>query len=310
MKMTQRVKKILANYQSDCPGVKTNLARLLMQGKLGGSGKLVILPVDQGFEHGPARSFAVNPAAYDPLYHYQMAVDAQLSAFAAPLGMLQAGADTFAGQIPTILKMNSANSLSEQAEGPNQAITGSIQDALELGCSAIGFTTYPGSNHNMELLEEIAELSREAKSYGIATVTWAYVRGTHLDKNAETAVDNIAYGAHMAALMGAHIIKVKLPTDHIDGTASKDAFQKNKIAISTPADRVKEVVRSCFDGRRMVVFSGGDAKGLDAVYDDARAIRDGGGHGSIIGRNAFQRPREEALEMFDKMIKILTAKQP
>src|SRR5690242_11458075 len=105
MQVTERVKKILEAYESDNPGTKANLARILMQGKLGGTGKLVILPVDQGFEHGPARSFAPNPPAYDPHYHFQLAIDAGLSAYAAPLGFIEAGADTFAGQIPTILKV-------------------------------------------------------------------------------------------------------------------------------------------------------------------------------------------------------------
>ncbi len=152
MKVTQRVKKILDNYESDCPGTKTNLARILMQGKLGGTGKLVILPVDQGFEHGPARSFAPNPDGYDPHYHFQLAIDAGLSAYAAPLGMIEAGADTFAGSIPTILKINSANSLARAKEGPTQAITGSVGDALRLGCSAVGLTIYPGSHNAYEVV--------------------------------------------------------------------------------------------------------------------------------------------------------------
>src|SRR3954466_4030228 len=146
MKTTQKVNRILDNYESDCPGTKANLARILMHGRLGGSGKVVILPVDQGFEHGPARSFAPNPDAYDPHYHYQLAIDAGLNAYAAPLGPLEAGADTFAGAIPTILKMNSANSLSRQKEGADQAVTSSVKDALRLGCAAIGFTIYPGSD--------------------------------------------------------------------------------------------------------------------------------------------------------------------
>src|SRR3954462_15514865 len=111
METTARVREILSWYPSDNPGTLTNLARLLMHGKLGGTGKLVILPVDQGFEHGPARSFAKNPDAYDPHYHFQLAIYAGLNAYAAPLGMIEAGADTFAGQIPLILKANSANSL-------------------------------------------------------------------------------------------------------------------------------------------------------------------------------------------------------
>ena len=209
MKITRTVKKILDNYESDCPGTKANLARILMHGRLGGSGKMVILPVDQGFEHGPDRSFAPNPDAYDPHYHYQLAIDAGLNAYAAPLGPLEAGADTFAGAIPTILKLNSANSLSTNKD---QAVTASVNDALRLGCSAIGFTIYPGSEDQYEMMEEIRDLAEEAKSVGLAVVMWSYPRGGKLDKAGETALDVCAYAAHMAALLGAHIIKVKPPT--------------------------------------------------------------------------------------------------
>lgn len=309
MKISRNVRKILDNYESDSPGVKANLARMLMEGKLGGSGKMIILPVDQGFEHGPARSFAINPAAYDPHYHHQLAIDAGLSAYAAPLGMLECSAESFAGAIPLILKMNSANSLATHTSGYDQAVTGSIDDALRLGCSAIGFTIYPGSDRIFDMMEEIRELSKEAKAKGLATVIWSYARGSKITKDGELAVDVISYGAHMAALLGAHIIKVKLPTAHLEQPEAKKAFETNKIAISTLAERVQEVVRSCMNGRRMVVFSGGEAKSLDSVYDDARAIRDGGGNGSIIGRNAFQRLREDALAMFQRMINILLGRE-
>ena len=297
--MTPTVRAILANYESDNPGVKANLARILMQGRLGGTGRLVILPVDQGFEHGPARSFAVNEPAYDPHYHFQLAIDAGLSAYAAPLGMLEAGAGTFAGQIPTILKVNSSNSW---ATGINQAVTGGVDDALRLGCSAIGFTIYPGADDVFDMMEEIRELSAQAKSVGIATVIWSYPRGGMLSKDGELALDVGAYAAHMAALLGAHIIKVKLPTDHIEQKEAKKVYEG--FDASTQAKRVSHVVKSCFNGRRIVVFSGGAAKGADAVYQDARDIRDGGGNGSIIGRNTFQRPRDEALAMLDKIIGI------
>src|SRR5215510_13845962 len=183
MQVTREVKKILSWYESDNPGTKANLARILMNGRLGGTGKLIILPVDQGFEHGPARSFAVNPDAYDPHYHYQIALDAGLSAYAAPLGMLEAGADTFAGQIPTILKANSANSL---ARVKDQAVTASVADALRLGCSAIGFTIYPSSDEQYGMMEEIRELGREAKAKGLAVVIWSYPRGGDLTKEGET----------------------------------------------------------------------------------------------------------------------------
>ncbi len=299
MKTTQKVRKILSYYESDNPGTKANLARILMQGKLGGTGKLVILPVDQGFEHGPARSFAPNPAGYDPHYHFQLAIDAGLSAYAAPLGMIEAGADTFAGQIPTILKVNSANSLARMKD---QAVTGSVSDALRLGCSAIGFTIYPGSDDQFEMMEEIREMAEEAKSVGLAVVMWSYPRGGDLDKKAETAVDICAYAAHMAALLGAHIIKVKPPTAEIGLDAAAKAYQN--IDTSTLAKRIEHVVQSCFNGRRVVVFSGGEAKDLDGILGEIKGLYEGGASGSIIGRNTFQRPRDEAMSMLNQIIDI------
>jgi class I fructose-bisphosphate aldolase len=304
MRSTKIVQNILRNYEGETPGVKANLARLLMEGKLGGTGKMIILPVDQGFEHGPARSFGMNPGGYDPHYHYQMAVDAGLSAYAAPLGNLEAGADTFAGQIPTILKVNSANSLMGPGAGKNQAVTASVNDALRLGCAAIGFTIYPGSDLMLDMFEEIRAMREEAARKGVATVIWSYPRGEAMSKEGETAVDITAYAAHIAAMLGAHIIKVKLPSDFLEQPEAKKVYEKEGIPVATMADRVRHVVQSCFAGRRIVVFSGGAAKGEDSVYDDTRAILAGGGNGSIIGRNCFQRPRAEALSMLGKMIDI------
>ncbi|HEY6334642.1 MAG TPA: class I fructose-bisphosphate aldolase [Alphaproteobacteria bacterium] len=308
MKITPRVRRILDNYESDCPGTKANLARILLHGKLGGSGKLVILPVDQGFEHGPARSFAPNPPAYDPHYHFELAIDAGLSAYAAPLGMIEAGAATFAGQIPLILKVNSANSLARAKESADQAVTGSVDDALRLGCSAIGLTIYPGSDAAYSMIEEARALAHEAKRKGLAVVIWSYPRGGNLSKQGETAVDICAYAAHMAALLGAHIIKVKPPTEHLELDAAKKVYEARKIDIGTLAARIKHVVQACFDGRRLVVFSGGEAKDEAGLLNEVKAIRDGGGTGSIIGRNTFQRPREKALELLDTIIGIYKGK--
>ena len=135
-KMTERVKQILSWYPSDNPGTLANLHRLLMTGKLAGTGKLVILPVDQGFEHGPARSFAKNPAGYDPEYHVQLALESGCNAYAAPLGFLEAIAGKYAGQIPLILKLNNSDSLSKLGGAPISAVTGSVRDAVRLGCGA------------------------------------------------------------------------------------------------------------------------------------------------------------------------------
>ena len=305
MKVTQRVKKILANYESDCPGTKANLARILMHGRLGGTGKLLILPVDQGFEHGPARSFEKNPPAYDPHYHYELAVDAGLSAYAAPLGMIEAGADSFAGAIPTILKLNSSNS---HATSKDQGVYGSVGDALRLGCAAIGFTFYPGADDQFEMMEEFRELSEEAKAVGLAAVLWSYPRGGNLAREGETAIDVCAYAAHLAAEMGAHIIKVKPPTDVLYQTESKKVYEDHNVDISELSVRIAHVIQSAFNGRRIGVFSGGEAKELDGVLDEIRAVRDGGGNGSIIGRNTFQRPREEALAMLNTIVRIYQGK--
>ncbi len=305
MRVTQKVKKILDWYEGDPPGVKANLARILCTGKLAGTGKVLILPVDQGFEHGPARSFAPNPPAYDPHYHYPLAIEAGLNAYAAPLGMIAAGADTFAGQIPTILKMNSSNSL---ATSKDQAVTASVNDALRLGCAAIGFTIYPGSEYAFDQMEELRELTEEAKAAGLAVVVWSYPRGPNLDKAGETALDICAYATQMAALMGANIIKVKPPSAVISLDAAKKTYDQAKLDTSTLAKRVEHVMQAAFAGKRVVVFSGGEAKDLDGVYEEVRNIRDGGGNGSIIGRNTFQRPKETALEMLGKIIDIYLGK--
>ena len=304
------VKNILDKYENESAGTKANLFRMLMQGKLAGTGKLVILPVDQGFEHGPDRSFAKNSDAYDPIYHYLLAVDAGLNAYAAPFGMLQSGADTFAGVIPTILKMNSSNSLNPKSTVPYQAVTSSVKDALQLGCAAIGFTIYPGSGQSMKMMTEIAELAREAKSYGLAVVIWSYPRGGDLAKEDETAIDICAYAAHMACLLGAHIVKVKLPTDHIAKEETKKVYAENDLDISNLVKRVAHIKKSCFGGRRLVVFSGGGSKDTKSLYEEVKAIQNGGGNGSIIGRNTFQRPRKEALQMLNDIISIYKNKVP
>ena len=303
MRLTPQVKEILSWYESDNPGVKTNLARILMHGRLAGSGKVVILPVDQGFEHGPARSFAANPAAYDPAYLFELAIEAGLSAYAAPMGPLDFGASKYAGEVPLILKMNSANSLSG-GNVNDQALTASVEDALRLGCVGVGFTIYPGSDACYHMMEELKDIIREAKAKGLVPVVWSYPRGGKVTKDGETALDIVSYAAHMAALLGATIIKVKPPKAGVDLAAAKDAYAKAEVPMDTLPDRIRHVMQASFAGRRLVVFSGGEAKGMEGVLEEIRQIRDGGGNGSIIGRNSFQRPKAQALELLDQVVKI------
>jgi fructose-bisphosphate aldolase, class I len=300
---SDRVKQILSWYSSDNVGVKTNLARLLTHGTLAGTGKLVILPVDQGFEHGPARSFAPNPPAYDPDYHFQLAIDAGCNAYAAPLGFLEAAADKFAGQIPTILKLNNSDTLAKMDQ-PCSAVTASVKDALRLGCAAIGYTIYPGSGARNRMYEDLRALILEAKEHGLPTVVWAYPRGAGLSKEGEQAIDVTAYAAQIACQLGAHVVKIKPPKDFIEQPEAKKVFEKHAIPTKTLADRVRHCVQSAFNGKRIVIFSGGEAKGTDELLEDVRGVAAGGGFGSIMGRNAFQRPRPDALKLLADAMEI------
>jgi len=300
--VTDRVKQILSWYSSDSVGVKTNLARLLNHGALAGTGKLVILPVDQGFEHGPARSFAPNPAGYDPDYHFQLGIDSGCNAYAAPLGSLEASADRFAGQIPLILKLNNSDSLSKM-ENPCSAVTASVKDAVRLGCVAIGYTIYPGSGARNVMFEQLRELILEAKEHGLPSVVWAYPRGA-LSKDGETAIDVVAYAAQISCQLGAHVVKVKPPKDFIEQAEAKKVFEKYGIPTKTMADRIRHVIQGAFNGKRIVIFSGGEAKGTDELLEEVRGMAAGGAFGSIMGRNAFQRPRAEALKLLGDVMEI------
>jgi DhnA-type fructose-1,6-bisphosphate aldolase and related enzymes len=305
--MSEAVEKILSWYESDNPGVKTNLARMLYHGKLGGTGKLVILPVDQGFEHGPDRCFVPNPPAYDPHYHFQLAIDAGLSAFASPLGMLEAGAATFAGRIPLILKVNSANLLYPK-EGPKtQAVTSTVHDALRLGCCAVGLTIYPGSLKSYDMFETAREFVAEAKDVGLPTVIWSYPRGEDLTKEGETAIDVATYATQMAALLGAHIIKVKLPTSFVEAADVGELYRKGNVPIATLTDRIKLIMKAALGGRRIVVFSGGAKADEAGLIENAKAIKAGGGNGSIIGRNSFQRSKDDAMALLAKLVEVYRA---
>src|SRR5436305_2477715 len=304
MECTARVREILGWYHSDNPGTKTNIARLLNHGRLAGSGRLVILPVDQGFEHGPARSFAPNPAGYDPEYHAQLAIDAGCNAYAAPLGFLEAVAGKLNGQIPLILKLNNSDTLSK-GHPPCSAITGSVKDAVRLGCVAIGYTIYPGSSARNTMYQDLRELIEEAKDHGLAAVVWSYPRGEGItDKKGETALDAAAYAAQIACQLGAHVVKVKPPTEFISQPEAQKVFEKYNIPIKTMSDRVRHVVQSCFNGKRIVIFSGGEAKSTEEILTEVRGLRDGGAFGSIMGRNAFQRPREEAIQLLRQVMDI------
>lgn len=298
--MSEAVEKILANYAGENPGVIGNLRRMMNHGTLGGTGKMVILPVDQGFEHGPGRSFGPNPAGYDPLYHPKLATEAGCNAYAAPLGFITAAAHEYAGRLPLILKVNNSDLLADVG-GPFSALTSQVHDAVRLGCSAIGFTIYPGSSFRNEMYQQVRDMIDEAREVGLPTVIWAYARG-NMEAKDETAVDVIAYSAHIACQLGAHVVKVKPPTAHVARDDSRKFY--DSIPTETLADRVRHVKNAAFNGRRIVIFSGGAAKGTAEVLEEIRQIHQGGGNGSIMGRNAFQRPFDEAVKLLRDVMDI------
>lgn len=307
MSITPRVREILSWYPSDNPGTLANLYRLLMHGRLAGTGKLVILPVDQGFEHGPVRSFQPNPAGYDPEYHVQLAIDSGCNAYAAPLGAIEAVAGKFAGQMPLILKVNNSDTLAKMG-APISALTSSVKDAVRLGCAAIGYTIYPGSGARNQMYQDLKELTAEAKAAGLAVVTWSYPRGEGISKDGETAVDIAGYAAQIACQLGSHIVKVKPPKLHLEQAEAKKVFEKYSIPTATLADRVRHVVQSSFNGKRIVIFSGGEAKGTQDILDEVKQLRDGGAFGSIMGRNSFQRPHDEAVKLLHDVMDIFAGK--
>jgi class I fructose-bisphosphate aldolase len=307
MQVTQKVKEVLSWYSNENNGVRTNLSRILMHGALAGTGKMVILPVDQGFEHGPDRSFGMNPDAYDPEYHFNIAVEARLNAYAAPLGMLEFAADKFTGQIPLILKLNNAISLSSKNLSPTQAMTSTVQDALRLGCSAVGITIYPGSDDFYSSIDEAREVILEAKSCGLAVVVWSYPRGEGISKEGETAIDVCCYAGHIAALIGANIIKLKPPSNFIEKSENLKIYQENHIQTSTLTERVAQVMRSVFNAKRLVVFSGLAKKSDHDLLAETAMINEAGASGSIIGRNCFQRPFGKSIELLQRVCQIYGA---
>ena len=298
---TDRVKQILSWYSSDNVGVKTNLARLMNHGALAGTGKFVILPVDQGFEHGPARSFAPNPAGVRPRLPLPARDRRRLQRLRGAARSLEASADRFAGQMPTILKLNNSDSLAKMDE-PCSAVTASVKDAVRLGCSAIGYTIYPGLGARNPMYEELRDLiargeGRRASDHRVGLPA----RRGPLEGRRD--------GHRRHRLLGAHRLRARRA--HRQGQAAEglhragrgeEVFEKYAIPTKTLTDRVKHVVQSCFNGKRIVIFSGGEAKGTDEVLDEVRGMAAGGGFGSIMGRNAFQRPHAEALKLLSSVM--------
>jgi len=204
------------------------------------------------------------------------------------------------------LKVNNSDTLAK-IDQPCSAVTSSVEDALRLGCGAVGYTIYPGSGQRNTMYQDLREITIEAKRKGLVVVTWAYPRGAGLSKEGETAVDVAAYAAQIAGQLGAHIIKIKPPTDHIEQPEAKKVFEKYGIPTKTMADRVRHCVQSAFNGKRILIFSGGETRDTASLLEDVKGMAAGGAFGAIMGRNAFQRPRAEALKLLQSVIDIYKA---
>ena len=302
MKNSKRVDEIISWYGHENEGTKENIERLLNTGYLAGTGKLVILPVDQGFEHGPSKSFVPNPDAFDPDYHFNFAIEAGCNAYAAPLGFIEHGAKKYSKQLPLILKLNNSDSL--YSGDPVQVMTSTVDDAVRLGCAAVGFSIYPGSNSSPKMYSELRQITIEAKSKGLAVVVWSYPRGGNLNKEDEAAFDVVSYAAHIAAQMGANIIKIKPPTSHVSKKDILNILTKHNVKLENLSDRISHCIQSSFNGKRIVIFSGGAAKEKKEILSEIREIVKGGGFGSIVGRNSFQRPFSEGVSLMREIMDI------
>jgi class I fructose-bisphosphate aldolase len=199
--------------------------------------------------------------------------------------------------------LNNSDTLAK-VDQPCSAVTGSVKDAVRLGCVGIGYTIYPGSGMRNRMYEDLRQLILEAKEHGLPTILWAYPRGAGLSKEGEQAVDVTAYACQISAQLGAHVIKVKPPKEHIEQAEAKKVFEKYNIPTKTLADRVRHCVQSAFAGKRIVIFSGGEAKDTPAVLEEVKGLAEGGAFGSIMGRNAFQRPKAEAVKLLQDVMGI------
>lgn len=291
------IDRLLSYYPTLTDAQARSLRRIADHGRLGGSGKFVVLPVDQGFEHGPGRSFEAVPDGYDPDYHVRLAAESGCNAYSAPLGFVEASYDEIRRHdIPTILKVNSHDAMSPDGGDPKLAVTAWVDDAVRLGCEAVGFAIYPGSARCGEMYEQVRELVNDARAAGVVVVLWAYSRGSGLgSKEAETALDVVCYAVHIAAQLGAHIIKAKPPTAHLAFPDSEETYAN--VPIDKLEDRIRLVMRSAFNGKRIVINSGGVSKSRQDVIAEVTGLARGGSHGSIVGRNAFKRPWDDAISL-------------
>jgi len=272
------------------PGKRTRLKRLLYQYGPGG-GTLLILPIDQGLEHGPV-DFFVNPDALDPKYQYDLARDGKFSAIALHIGLAEKYFHEYAGDVPLILKLNGKTSIPPDGQAFSP-LTGSVEDAVRLGADAVGYTVYVGSPAQDRDIAQFMTVRRDAERLGMPTIVWAYPRGEAVGKKGgKESLYAIDYAARVALELGADIVKLNYPV-----ASEKDAESPapyNTLRLSHDA-AFRKVVESA--GRALVLVSGGEKVGDSEMLTKVRSSMDAGATGIIFGRNLWQRSKPDALRI-------------
>jgi fructose-bisphosphate aldolase, class I len=283
------------------PGKRTRLRRLLFE--FGpGNGTLLLLPIDQGIEHGP-RDFFVNPAAKDPAYQFELAAQAGYSAIACQIGLAEKYFPHYAGQVPLLLKLNGRTEV-PPSDDALSTTNSSVEDAVRLGADAVGYTLYVGSPRQDADLLQLKGVRQDCDRFGMPLVVWAYPRGSAIDrKGGRDSFYAIDYAARMAMEMGADVVKLNMPK--LNPETDRDAPAPYDELEVTQAEAIRQVVESA--GRALVVLSGGSKASDEKVLEQTRLVMEAGGQGVIYGRNIWQRQRSEAVEIVEQIKEIMLA---
>jgi class I fructose-bisphosphate aldolase len=277
-------------------GKKARLHRILHQfGLKNGTG--LFLPYDQGLEHGP-RDFFVNPDSSDPKYIIRLALEGGFNGIAIQIGLAEKFFWDFAGELPLILKLNGKTDIPTDAQALSP-IHASVQDAVQLGADAVGYTFYVGSPSQVQDFAQLREIRTDAKKYGMPLIVWAYPRGEAIDaKGGNSSFYAVDYAARIASELGADIVKVNFP--HPDMRAN---VKKEYDSEFTSQQAISAVVRSA--NRTLVLVSGGEKAGDDVMLAKARESMDAGATGLIFGRNVWQRDHDDSLKFVNSLREIL-----
>lgn len=283
------------------PGKRTRLHRLLFE--FGpGNGTLMLLPIDQGIEHGP-RDFFPNPASKDPEYQFKLAAEAGYSAIACQIGFAEKYYPDYAGAVPLILKVNGKTDV-PPSDKALSTCNSSVEDAVRVGADAVGYTMYLGSPRQDEDLVQLRQVRQDCDRYGMPLIVWAYPRGEAIDKKGGAgSFYAIDYAARMAMEMGADVVKLNMPK--INPEKDKDSPAPYNEGGFTQEDAIAHCVESA--GRSLVVLSGGSKIDDDQLLQQTRFVMQAGGSGVIYGRNVWQREWSEALEIVEQIKEIIVS---